>query len=347
MHLDPQTVILFNVAIVWFQGALQKQCKNIFPLQQLYKWFQNIMDFSFQHSPDFIKPFNQMPPDSYTKITGTQIHSLLATKTTFRQDSGNDHGSHRVQLFLGGGKPQAKPFGAILPFRTAMQLDFVCSQALHGCTISHNITNMENHFPEKRFLTYSQVYRGDFWMQLLGGECPKRTSIWSNSSKLANCLNLGQLLKHVREGKTLQTTRHSSAPLLCTMHITQIFFRNSSAIFVIRDPPKIDGLQITEFPKQLILGRYQDGSGRARFAGVKANLKKAQRPSRTLGYEKRLWVTSTRDVITEPITLPKPEIFHQFAQDLSGWNGSQAGGSLQEFNGGHLCGLEDEVRYGP
>ena len=90
---------------------------------------------------------------------------------------------------------------------------------LHGCTISHNITNMENHFPEKRFRTYSQVYRGDFWMQLLGGECPKRTSIWSNSSKLANCLNLGQLLKHVREGKTLQTTRHSSAPLLCTMHM--------------------------------------------------------------------------------------------------------------------------------
>eukprot|EP00435_Cladocopium_sp_Y103_P017743 s3978_g4.t1 len=51
------------------------------------------------------------------------------------------------------------------------------------------------------------VYRGDFWMQLLGGACPKRTSIWSNCRALAGCLDLGRLSKEQREGKQLETTR--------------------------------------------------------------------------------------------------------------------------------------------
>ena len=53
----------------------------------------------------------------------------------------------------------------------------------------------------------SEVWRVEFWMQLHGGQCPKRTLCLSNGSWIQG-LDLGRLPRHVREQcTTLRTAR--------------------------------------------------------------------------------------------------------------------------------------------
>ena len=72
----------------------------------------------------------------------------------------------------------------------------------------------------RKFLLVAEVFRANFWMQLLGSPTPKRSSVFSNGGWIFG-LDLGKLTKQIRE----QSTRFKSTRWILSYAVHVGFMR--------------------------------------------------------------------------------------------------------------------------
>ena len=125
-------------------------------------------------------------------------------------------GPHSCQLHMDDRKPTTVAVGSALSNGAIVQLDLLCAWSTSkGFTKFAFFTKQILDLDQTKYtpslcLLWPVLLAGtaDFWMQLLGGPCPKPTSIWCNSRMVLG-LDLGRLPREVRESKTLETSRGS------------------------------------------------------------------------------------------------------------------------------------------